>query len=121
MEADAGQLGVTHDPVERLRETVGMDGATELVGEHEITVVRPRVTRGQSFLELAQAMRSERVERHGVERNAATALAGLRWPDVDAVANRRQGLDDRQCPPIEIDVLPSQPEYLTATHSRGGE
>ena len=75
VEADAGQFGVAHDAIEHLRETVGMDGTADLVGEHEVTVVRPRVTRGQSFLELTHAMRPARVERDRVERDAAPALA----------------------------------------------
>jgi hypothetical protein len=121
VEADARQLGAADDPVERLREAVGMDGSAELVGEHQVAVVRPQVARREPFLELAGAVSLEGVEGHAVERDPATALAGLRRADVDAVAHGGEGLDDRQRSGVEVDVLPPQAEHLAAAHARGGE
>ncbi len=112
------RLVLLDQPLERLAERVRVDRLAVLLRDDEILVLvvgaplRP-------LLVLALLVRSELRDRLGVEVDDAGAVALRRRVD-DVVADRDERLANREPSPVEVEVLPAQPEDLAAAHAGHG-
>ncbi len=120
VESDRWDAGLLDEVGEPMGEAVRVNRGTVLPREDQPRVAPCRPCRCPLDV-LALLVSPERSEGRSVERNPSPALLGLRGRLDGAPVHRRDGVDDGQPTIGEIDIGPSQPEHLAATHAGGGE
>src|SRR5437016_1748214 len=107
--------GLPGDAPQRPAHILWVDRRSVLSGEDQV-LVAVQATPGEPLFELGDPVAAQ--DGHGgwVKSDGPLRLRRLRLPGEDLPADPADGVTNGQAPGVDVDIRPSQPEHLAATH-----
>ena len=119
MKSDSRNWCSRDPPAEDLREASRMEGRSVIVRKHELVQSKLGAPPA-SLCFFRPSVLCQHGDRFGIECDHSSTTFALRRPYPHRVAHLDYALDDRELVALEIDIAPTQPEHLAATHAGRG-